>query len=103
MGLFSKSDEEIYTCYYCGYFDKRVEASGIWHCPNPVCQGPGADWFRRKLDSYEDLGGKCSINVNELLEIGEWLLTGKLDNNERAAVQYSVNKMKNYRRARERQ
>lgn len=27
------------VCGACGTASKDVEASGLWHCPNPQCQG----------------------------------------------------------------
>jgi hypothetical protein len=43
-----------YTCRYCKVFHPKVEAGGMWYCPNPACRGCGAAWFKRTLDSYED-------------------------------------------------
>lgn len=43
-------------CYYCGLVDSRVEASGVYHCPNVLCMGPGAGYWRSKLKSYAEDG-----------------------------------------------
>jgi len=54
-------------CFYCGLDNDKVEAAGMWYCPNPRCSGPGAAWFRVKLHSYKDgAGGGHSINPGEL-------------------------------------
>jgi hypothetical protein len=62
------STDTIETCFSCGITDPRVEAIGIWHCPNALCGGCGAQWFRYTLDSYEDLGdGTHEVDEEELL------------------------------------
>lgn len=44
-------------CFYCGLEDDKVEAGGVWYCPNPLCTGPGVtNWFASKLKSYRDMG-----------------------------------------------
>lgn len=50
--MLDASEISLYTCYYCGLFSSSVEAGGIWHCPNLLCRGPGAAWFRATLSSY---------------------------------------------------
>jgi len=35
-----------YVCFACGLKDKRVEAGGLWFCPNPYCLGCGAFLLR---------------------------------------------------------
>lgn len=63
------SDRDLCTCYYCSIYHKTVEASGIWYCPNPLCTGPGAAWFRVKLKSYQErestLGGTHTVDELE--------------------------------------
>lgn len=44
-------DEE---CFSCGIIHPKVEAKGIWHCPNALCRGCGAAWFRNELNSFID-------------------------------------------------
>ena len=39
------------TCFYCDLNDPKVEAGGLWHCPNRFCQGPGA-FYARTQDGY---------------------------------------------------
>lgn len=54
-------------CFYCGLNNTKVEAGGIWYCPNPMCLGPGAHWFRIKLKSYvESSNDKHTIDLDEL-------------------------------------
>ncbi len=55
----------IKDCFYCACHDDKVEAGGMWHCPNPRCGGPGVAWFNRKLKSYKDLGGSYTIDEAE--------------------------------------
>ena len=50
------SSRDIYTCYYCGYHDDKVEAGGLYHCPNKFCQGPGNYW-QRTVNGYQDKEG----------------------------------------------
>lgn len=58
-----KGDHTI--CYYCQLHDPRVEAGGLWHCPNPACPGPGAQYWRsQNLESYRDLGGNDGYTVD---------------------------------------
>jgi len=45
-------------CIYCKTESDKVEASGIYYCPNPECTGCGAAWFRSKLKSYKNTGVK---------------------------------------------
>lgn len=54
-----------YTCYYCKLEHKRVEAGGIHHCPNVLCTGPGASYWRSKLESHQDHGSTQSVNALE--------------------------------------
>lgn len=42
-------------CFYCKTSSKLVEASGLRYCPNLLCCGPGATWFRSKLKSYKEV------------------------------------------------
>jgi len=46
---------EDYTCFYCGHYSNKVEARGLWYCPNLLCSGPGAAWFRAKLKSFKEI------------------------------------------------
>lgn len=89
------SDPELrrksHTCFFCGLYGERVEAGGIYFCPNPICPGPGGAWFRRKCKSYqEEEGGRHSVDTRELAEVGEWLLGGLPKGPERDAVTRSM-------------
>lgn len=75
MGLNKKSEttEDIknHTCFSCGLVHERVEAQGIWNCPNALCVGSGAAWFRKTLKSYKyNYRGEDTINENEWLDKG---------------------------------
>jgi hypothetical protein len=58
------------TCYYCKLTHATVEAGGVWYCPNPLCTGPGAAWFRASLKSYKEIGqsGKHTVDAFEAIE-----------------------------------
>jgi ribosomal protein L37AE/L43A len=56
------------TCYYCALRDDRVEAGGIWHCPNVLCTGPGAAHFRALRASFvEHSDGRHSVDEAEMV------------------------------------
>jgi hypothetical protein len=64
--------DKIETCASCGTTDPSVEANGIWHCPNALCRGVGAHWFRRRLKSYKDnVDSTHSVNEDELQREGK--------------------------------
>lgn len=44
------------TCFGCGLHDPRVEAGGIWYCPNRFCLITGA-WHQRLEAGYQDENG----------------------------------------------
>jgi len=52
-------------CISCGLEDNKVEAGGIWHCPNPRCTVSGAAWFRSKLKSFKEIGNRHTVDENE--------------------------------------
>jgi len=60
------------VCYYCGVQHKNVEAGGIHHCPNVLCQGPGAGDWRSKLKSYQETGrdGRHTVDHWEAIAAG---------------------------------
>lgn len=63
---------KIATCRRCNLKHRHVEASGILHCPNPLCPGSGGGWFRSKLDSYCQLPcGRHTVDEKEYQEKGE--------------------------------
>ena len=59
------------TCHYCHLTHPKVEAGGVWYCPNPLCTGPGAAYFRAKLKSYhEEAHGRHSVDSDEMAAFG---------------------------------
>ena len=46
--------ENHQICIGCGLASTRVEAGGIWYCPNPACTACGAQPHKRKLKSYKE-------------------------------------------------
>lgn len=56
----------MYHCRGCLLYDNKVEAGGIYYCPNPHCPSAGGAWFRRKLKSYkENPDGTHSVDEKE--------------------------------------
>jgi hypothetical protein len=51
-------------CFYCGCYDEKVEAGGIYYCPNPNCSGPGIRWFYETLNSFKDEPYQNCYSVN---------------------------------------
>lgn len=49
-----------------------VEAGGMWYCPNLLCSGPGAGWFRSTLESYKE-----SSNGSHTVDSNEWIYKAK--------------------------
>ena len=85
------------TCHYCGLTDDRVEAGGVYHCPNPICPGCGAAYWRKELcKSYKDLpNGNHTVDSEELAAIGDWLLEGlPLGHKYRYAVLESMHRFR---------
>jgi hypothetical protein len=63
---------KIFKCFYCDLESEKVEAQGIFYCPNALCNGPGASWFRCKLKSYkENPDGTESVDEEERLQEGK--------------------------------
>lgn len=55
-----------YTCHYCQLTHRKVEAGGMWHCPNVLCTGPGAGYWRSTLLSYREVkGGRHTVDHEE--------------------------------------
>ncbi len=69
---------EIETCFSCKLKHPSVEATGIWHCPNALCRGCGAAWFRRTLDSYKD-----EMDGTHTVDDKEWIEKGRIYNKEK--------------------
>ena len=62
------AERDCYRCYYCGLRHRQVEAGGVYGCPNVFCEGPGAAWFRARLDSYQSVGRGRQHTV----DVAEW-------------------------------
>ena len=61
-----------FTCFYCGLADTKVEAGGIWWCPNFTCEGPGGHSHRRNLKSYvEHPDGTHTVDPKEWASAAE--------------------------------
>jgi hypothetical protein len=65
-------------CFYCDLIHPKIEASGIWYCPNALCEGPGGAYFRSTLDSYQELEDEFGHTVDE----DEYLTKGRAYNKE---------------------
>jgi len=62
-------------CNFCDLVHDKVEAGGLWYCPNPICPGCGAAYHRRKMDSYQEIeNGRHTVDPKEKIAIGERLL-----------------------------
>jgi hypothetical protein len=59
-----------YQCYYCGIHHSKVEAQGIFYCPNNLCSGPGAAYFRSTLKSYTEDGSGHYVHPTERMVKG---------------------------------
>lgn len=61
----SKDLEDHYTCYYCNLAHKKVEAGGMWYCPNIACKGPGGTYYRSKLKGTINKGSTSEVDCIE--------------------------------------
>lgn len=81
-----KKERENFTCFSCGLFHEKLEAQGIWYCPNALCMGCGGAWFRNTLDSYRECNdGSDSYTIDP----SEWLDKGIIYNHEHNIERYS--------------
>lgn len=71
MATKKKTDRDMYTCISCGLNHKDVECSGIYYCPNVLCTVAGNEYFRYKLDSYEEVDSQ-----HHTVDPVEWLYKG---------------------------
>lgn len=55
-------------CFACGLEDESVEAGGLYHCPNPLCTGCGATYWKR-----ENLDCKKTLDGIEISSKKEWI------------------------------
>lgn len=80
--------EDHHCCYYCGLAHHRVEAGGMWHCPNIACHGPGNSYFRGKLPSTRNEDNHQIVDDAEWMKEVENLLPD-LESSLRPAVENS--------------
>jgi hypothetical protein len=68
------------VCCYCGTPDAKVEAGGVWHCPNPRCPGCAGGQIRhvqscpacvkKELANGYDLITPCAVFYRDHAELG---------------------------------
>lgn len=83
------TNKKSYTCGSCGLLNPKVEARGIWHCPNALCQGSGGAWFRRTLKSYRDISAS-----QHTVDEKEWRKKGREYNSKNKIPRQSFRRMK---------
>ena len=76
-------------CFSCELDHPKVEASGIWYCPNALCMGTGGAWFRAKLDSYRE-----TENYTHTVDECEWLTKGKTYNKKNKITRQAFRRKK---------
>lgn len=81
-----RQERKSHICFSCGYIDERVEAQGIWYCPNALCMGCGGGWFRQTLESYKETGGE---NGSHTIDEEEWLKKGREYNTQKNIPRYT--------------
>jgi hypothetical protein len=76
MSTEQKDPDRHLICGGCGLKDSRVEAGGVYYCPNPACRASGASWFKHKLNTFENLDNSSyKVDPDDLvLSVNEWLL-----------------------------
>lgn len=64
-------DTEIITCISCGLVDDKVEAGGIYYCPNPFCTASGStNWKIENLNTRRIGSSIEVVNYDGWLEKG---------------------------------
>lgn len=73
------ADPKLMVCGGCGIEDGRVEAGGIYYCPNPFCSATGATNVRVEagMQTYEAESGSSLMT-----DKGAWLWAWMLRNAE---------------------
>lgn len=80
-------------CIYCKLQHSRVEAGGLWFCPNVLCPGPGATYWRSQLKSYRDNeDGTYSVDSREVLDKARALTYDEPDAAIKEAIISSMDK-----------
>ena len=64
--------KDIYRCISCGIQDARVEAGGIWHCPNPLCTVSGASNARRTFGFHATEDSDGATPTPEFIALRGW-------------------------------
>jgi len=72
--LMTKTDikKDIWTCSACGITDSRVECSGIYHCPNPLCSMCGAGFARSSFGFHESEDSQGVTPTKEWVILQGW-------------------------------
>ena len=65
-------ERDIMKCISCGIQDERVEAGGIYHCPNPLCTVSGAWNARKAFGFHEKEDGDGATPTLEFLALRGW-------------------------------
>jgi ribosomal protein L37AE/L43A len=63
---------DIQQCISCGIQDARVEAGGIWHCPNPLCTVSGAYHARQEFGFHASEDSEGITPTNEFVALRGW-------------------------------
>lgn len=60
---------QFQICRSCGLYHEKVEAKGVYHCPNLLCSSSGAAIHRMKVPSFTPENDECH-SIDELEWIG---------------------------------
>ena len=90
-----KNLADHYTCHYCKLAHRKVEAGGMWFCPNVSCAGPGNHGARKQLVSYhENANGSHSVDNQDWKKFCEaYLLENEVDVYIREAVEAGIKRL----------
>ena len=65
---------DIKRCGGCGIQDKRVEAGGVYYCPNPLCAASGAGWVRSQMGFHASEDRDGITPTDEWVNLRGWAL-----------------------------
>lgn len=82
------TDHDPYQCITCGLVHRKVEAGGIYYCPNPLCRVCGAAWFRASLPSMKE-----NSNGTHTVDAEEWVLAAYAVDISDAAISEARDRM----------
>lgn len=87
------------TCRGCGLTDPRVEAGGLWYCPNVLCRGVGAQgWRSQHLTSYRESPTGYTVDPVELItKAREWVDT--MPYKDRALIEVTLAQIPHWEKA----